>query len=505
MNRPTLSWPLRTVIPPPGRAAGGRDVVQGNGQRSPRTLLEQLIREREQTYEEQVKAFVELARRLDEPATMTVRHLQRLASGERSGERATPSTRRVMREFYGRGLDELLGPPAAPAAPVAALPVPRQAPDLDLDQLVTLTDNADALAQLTVDVLADPLGPAKSDVVPEVWQATVVRWLLQPAPCTPSAGSRGPLRQVDIEVVRSATRMLAGWDYQFGGGRSRMLVAQCLATEALPLARQASSASWLGREYLSAVAALARLAGWSAYDIGSHGTAQRYLALALNLALEADDRALGGRILAGMSHQANYLGQHQRAVELARAAHEGSRGHATPTALSLFHAMEARALAALGDETRCAQALTRAEEALRRGDPENDPEWVRFFDAAELHAEFAHCFRDLGQAHLACEHARHSIAESESIYVRSLSFCRTVLATAHLGENDLEQALDVANGVVETACQLRSRRVLTYLGDFRSRLAPYGSDPLVVEFDEHLRTCLPELELPPAAAAVASA
>ena len=84
----------------------------------------------------------------------------------------------------------------------------------------------------------------------------------------------------DVEVIRSATRMLASWDYQYGGGRSRLLVGQCLATEALPLARQVSPSTTIGREYLTAVAALARLAGWTAYDIGSHGSAQRLLTVA---------------------------------------------------------------------------------------------------------------------------------------------------------------------------------------------------------------------------------
>jgi hypothetical protein len=82
------------------------------GRQQPRTLLEQLIRQREATYEEQVRDFERLARHLEEPATLTVRHLQRLASGERSGDRANPSTRRVMREFYGHPLNVLLGPPS---------------------------------------------------------------------------------------------------------------------------------------------------------------------------------------------------------------------------------------------------------------------------------------------------------------------------------------------------------------------------------------------------------
>lgn len=83
-----------------------------NGVRPPRTLLEQLIKQGEATYEEQAAAFEKAARALGEPATMSVRHLQRLAAGQRTGH-ATPTTRRVMRQLYGYSLDDLLGPASA--------------------------------------------------------------------------------------------------------------------------------------------------------------------------------------------------------------------------------------------------------------------------------------------------------------------------------------------------------------------------------------------------------
>jgi len=471
-----------------------------NGRRepgqAPRTLLEKLIKEREATYEEQTAAFEKLARALNEPATMSVRHLQRLAAGQRTATHATPSTRRVMRQLFGHGLDELLAAPCDSVTPTAVAPPPAR---FDLDALRTCDDSTEALGQLTSELLADPLGPANLGVTPETWQAAVVRWMLEPETRAQGGTSGASVSAADVEVVRSATRMLASWDYQYGGGRSRLLVGQCLATEALPLARRASLSTVVGRDYLTAVAALARLAGWTAYDIGSHGSAQRLLTVALNLTQAAGDRALGGRILAGMSHQANFLGQPRRAVELARAARAGSQGQATPTAVALFYAMEARALASSGDERGCTAALSSAEVVLAAADPESEPEWVRFFDAAELHAEFAHCFRDLGKPQLAAKHALLSIATSDTIYVRSLSFCRTVLATAHAQRGELDEALSIARGVVDTAAQLRSQRVMSYLDDFRSRLDVFGSAAVTTDFDQYARERLPRLELAPAA------
>lgn len=76
--------------------------------RDPRTLLEHLIRQRDQTYDELVDDFDRTARAMRERATLTTRHLRRLASGERSG--TTPVTRRVLQQMFGEPTDQLLRP-----------------------------------------------------------------------------------------------------------------------------------------------------------------------------------------------------------------------------------------------------------------------------------------------------------------------------------------------------------------------------------------------------------
>src|SRR4249919_3030128 len=88
---------------------GGRALTEERP--ASRTLMEQLIRGRDVTYEELCVEYEKLARRMGEKATLSVRHLQRLAYGERSGQRSTPTTRRVMRELFGYSMQELLGPP----------------------------------------------------------------------------------------------------------------------------------------------------------------------------------------------------------------------------------------------------------------------------------------------------------------------------------------------------------------------------------------------------------
>ncbi len=96
--------------------------MTGGNRRTPRTVLEHLLIGQDRTYEEAAREFVALARRLGESATITPRHLGRLARGERSGPGTTPATRRVLQAMFGQPVDALLQPWPPPAPASAAGP-----------------------------------------------------------------------------------------------------------------------------------------------------------------------------------------------------------------------------------------------------------------------------------------------------------------------------------------------------------------------------------------------
>jgi len=79
-----------------------------------RTVLEQRIWERRQTYEEFAEFAEMFAREHREPGSVGVRHLQRLAAGRKpSGEPLSPvrpSTARLLERIFGVGIDVLLSP-----------------------------------------------------------------------------------------------------------------------------------------------------------------------------------------------------------------------------------------------------------------------------------------------------------------------------------------------------------------------------------------------------------
>jgi len=87
--------------------------------KQPRTLLEELIRQRQQTFEEFAEDAEQFARHNGEPGTLSVRHLQRLAAGRRPDGRPLgrprPATARLLERIFGTTIADLLGPPTGEA------------------------------------------------------------------------------------------------------------------------------------------------------------------------------------------------------------------------------------------------------------------------------------------------------------------------------------------------------------------------------------------------------
>ncbi|MFC3576467.1 regulator [Streptomyces yaanensis] len=277
----------------------------------------------------------------------------------------------------------------------------------------------------------------------------------------------------DIAALRSVGELFRALDHAYGGGHARQALVRYLEHEAEPMLR-GTYGEQTGRRLFAAAADLTRLAGWTSYDIGAHGLAQRYFVQALRLAQAAGDRMYGAYVLVTMSRQAVYLGHGREAVQLARVAQQGVGTSAPPVVQALLHAVEARGHGVLGEVRACTASLVRAERALesaRTGD--EAPYWARFFDEAQLADEFGHCHRDLQQYRAAVQHAERSLQLRAPGYARSRLFCRVVLATARLGLGELDQACLLAAEAAGQASEMRSVRAVEYVRDFERRLEPY--------------------------------
>ena len=218
--------------------------------------------------------------------------------------------------------------------------------------------------------------------------------------------------------------------------------------------------------------------------------ARRYFVQALNLAHASGDRALGGKVLALMSHQANFLGEYQEALDFARAARHGATGAATATTQAMFCAMEARVLASVGDRKACIRSMRDAQAAFARGNLDDDPDWIRYFDSAELHAEVAHCFTALRSPTDAVRHAAVSISGDHDAHPRSRTFCRVSLATSYLQRKEVEQACSTAIEALAIGGRIKSARVREYLQAFDRRLDEFGRARPITAFRDQARHIL---------------
>ena len=301
---------------------------------------------------------------------------------------------------------------------------------------------------------------------------TVRAWLVRSG-SDPLAELRPGTRvgAADIAVAKATVGSFAALDNRYGGGQARKALIQYLDSHMAALLR-GSYSEQNGRQLYAAASEATLLAAWMSYDTGAHGLAQRYFIQALRLAQAADDVLLAGSILDAMSHQATFLGRSREAANLARAARTGTQGKATATLTAHFHAMEARALACGGDCTGSQKALGEAVRVFERRHPGDDPEWISYFDDAELSAEFSHCFRDIGRPADAVTYAQRSLANAGAS-ARSDFFVTMVLAAGHLGQGNIEEACSTAQMALEIGDQVKSARCITYLRQFRRNLQPF--------------------------------
>jgi tetratricopeptide (TPR) repeat protein len=315
------------------------------------------------------------------------------------------------------------------------------------------------------------------------WSEAALSWLVGRLPPEVLHSDISRVTAGDVMRLRATRDLFDRLDNQFGGGHARRALLEYLRDD-LPNLLRAGASGRFRQDLLSAAAEATQLAAWMSYDAGHHGIAQRYFIQALGLADAADDRLLAATILDAMSHQATFLGNFNEAANMARAARLGSAGVITPILSAHFYAMEARALARLGQASSCDRALTAAVKEFARHTPGEGPGWIQYFDEAELAAELGHCNRDLGRAAPATTYAAQAIGTASGQYLRSDFFATMVLADSYFDQGEVEQACDVALRAIRIGEQLKSARCHSYVDEFRVRLSKVGGSRAIRSFSE---------------------
>lgn len=359
-------------------------------------------------------------------------------------------------------------------------------PDTGLTYPDRPADAASNVAHLFDADLAEASSLVQAPANVAAWNDAAMNWLVgsrRPALDDPA---RSRIGAGDVERLRAMRQTFDRLDSTYGGGHARNALVQYLRTELPQLLRAGGTTETLHSLY-SAAGESTQLAAWMAYDAGLHGLAQRYFIQALGLAGAADDQLLAASILDAMSHQASFLGRYREAANMARAAQLGTKTAGVPILTAHFHIMEARALARLGDDGACSQAMGAAIENFERHSPGEGPAWISYFDEAELAAELGHCYRDLGQSERAIGYAGQALASASGDYARSDFFVAMVLADAHLDLGDVDEGCRIATKAIKVGDTLDSARCREYVHEFKVRLRRHRSNTSVRAFVDEIR------------------
>ncbi|AEW95735.1 MULTISPECIES: hypothetical protein [Streptomycetaceae] len=310
-------------------------------------------------------------------------------------------------------------------------------------------------------------------------------WLLNTLDQQPEPGPR--VRLEDVASVRNMFGEFQKMDVLQGGGSGRLVLAEYMNQHVYPLLRRTHTEE-VRRALCEAAAEQTYLLGWMAYDNGEHGTAQRYLIQSLRLAEESRNPALGAHVLAGLADQATLLGNPEEGRRLAQAGRAGLGPRTSAACLADLWALEARALARLGDRSGATHAVAQSEAAYTRVRVEEEQEWAAFIDPAYLHGEHANTFRDLGQAAIAEQHARRSIDHARrQRRARRGAMSHAALAASHLQRRDLEAAHAAGLRTLALSKQVKSSRCVEAVQDLQRRMKPFGRHRLVADFTERAR------------------
>lgn len=301
----------------------------------------------------------------------------------------------------------------------------------------------------------------------------------------------GRLGRADVSRLEAVTTLYRSLDYERGGGSLYQEVGR-FAESASALVSRACSDQLMPR-LLPAAAEARQLAGWTAFDAGSHSDAQRHWLSAERAAIAGGCTQLAARVRYCQARQFQHLRHNRDALETLRLARAQLAGGSTPALNAMIDGAEASSLAAIGQRRAALATLDRARSEFERIEPEREPGWMRFYDAGELLAQYGRVYRDLARAD-----RRHGtsavrwVADAISAFglqnVRSRVLNEIGLCSALFLADAPDEAVDAGARVIEHARQVASARVVDRLRGIQRDLAAHDDDSTVADFARTIQT-----------------
>ncbi|MGH3855295.1 MAG: hypothetical protein ACRDR6_17730 [Pseudonocardiaceae bacterium] len=371
--------------------------------RPPRTLLEHRIHQRCMTYEEFVEHAQAFARDNHEPGTLSLRHLQRLVSGQPLGA-LRPATARLLERLLGEPITTLLAPPR------------------------TVTDDSE--------------NPASE-----------LRHLLDTA------------RRVDHSVITLLHQQLDAirqLDRQLGA----IVVRDELNTKIRQVHQLAAHSLAPGtREPLAALLSeMHTLAGWQALDLGDLPNSWQHYEHSRSAAAQSNSIPHETHAAAEQAFVLIDTDATHDAVDLLEGARRRADTAASSVLRAWLAAAHGEALAAHGDHTASLRAFDQAADLLPN-DPAEDRPYVAL-DPVHLARWRGHALARFGHPD-AITVLSDALDRLDPSFVRAETALQVDLATALAANGDQDGARDHADRAARLAAEVGStrqrRRITSFL------------------------------------------
>lgn len=263
----------------------------------------------------------------------------------------------------------------------------------------------------------------------------------------------------DVEILHRVLRDLTGLESQFGGGAMLAAVEGQLQWSRGLLKTSMRDAT--RPALFEAVALLHRRASSAAFDMGRLDQAREHLLAALELTQDSRNLPLQAMLFYCAGRMEQYHGPPDAALRLFRFGYPVALASKSPRLCALLEVREARCYAVMGNRESAERSLSLATENFHAdGD---FPEWLEFFDEAELLAAIGVTWAELGEWGKAVAALRRSLRHRGDGFALARSFDLAELATCHLRSGDVDEGVRVAARSLDLAEQLNSRRALDRL------------------------------------------
>ena len=302
------------------------------------------------------------------------------------------------------------------------------------------------------------------------------QWLPSPAQ-TPAPSNIG---MADVKQVEAATRAMRALDYQFGGGACRDAVVAQLSWAQRLLGSSGTEAVRL--QLFRALADLQNLAGWTTFDVGLLDSSRNHFAIALEFAKQSGDSGLMSNIMYRIGRVYLHHGDANDALKWFQLGQIAAQDSGSELAVAVLCGNEAWAYAMMGDDVQAKKLLGRSRDELARANPDDTPDWARFYNDTDMYAMIGTVHNELAaydprHAAIAIPAFGQALARYDDSMGRSQAFNLTMLATSYLRQGDVDHGIQVGRRALLAASAVKSKRVTDRLKPLELEAARRSTNP----------------------------